>query len=375
MIPLSKPLINFSKERECIDNFVRFHFNNRHYHLAFSARQGLWEIYRNLKREKGRQTVAVSPLTCVEALYPIIENGHEILFVDINPETLNMYESLIPKNIDVVQAIHFGGNPQNMNLIQEKNPSILIEDCAQGFGSSFNNIPVGMFGDYASFSFMKNLYSLGGGLVLSKKTMDPFGDEYKKFNIISTSYRYFKRSFENNCKIKDNFSSLLLKTILKLKPENTSAIIKNASSNMYIINSIEKQIALYNEIKEKRIISAQFLLKKVNNPSFVPQKIIESGTSNYLRLLFVLKNNTTSNVVKYMRKYGIGANHITQNYLNPYQERFDKNEYLKKYIIKSNLENYFNLHDRIISIPISPSLSIDDLNYVARRINKFRSYN
>lgn len=194
MIPLSKPLINHTENRESIENFVRFHFNNRYYHITFSARQGLWEIYRSLKVEKGKQIVAVSPLTCVEALYPIIENGHEILFVDINPETLNMDESLIPKNIDVVQAIHFGGNPQNMNLIIEKKPSILVEDCAQGFGSSFNNIPVGMFGDYASFSFMKNLYSLGGGLVINKTLMPSFSKNFKKFNLISTLYRYFKRS-------------------------------------------------------------------------------------------------------------------------------------------------------------------------------------
>ncbi len=42
---------------------------------------------------KSNLTVAVSPLTCFEAIYPIIENGHDLYLVDINPDTLNMDET------------------------------------------------------------------------------------------------------------------------------------------------------------------------------------------------------------------------------------------------------------------------------------------
>lgn len=370
MIPLNKPMINNSRRKESLDNFIQTQFNNRYYHLTFSARQGLSEIYQKIKLEKGSQTVVVSPLTCVEAIYPIIENGHNIQFVDIDRETLNMDESLIPLNIDIVQAIHFGGNPQNMNLILEKNPSIIVEDCAQGFGSYYLDQQIGMFGDYAAFSFMKNIYSLGGGLVLSKSDLLKYKIFYKKISFLPTLYRYLKRLFENGCNANSNIFYFFLQVILKLKPENTSLVLNNSSNNKLITRSIEKQLVLYSEIIKKRTSVAKFLLKNIQNQNINPQKITGNSSSNYLRLFFILKNRSTKEVIGNLRKFGIGANHLTQNFNNPYQIRFDQNIHLKKFVIRDNLPNYFNLHDSIISIPISPSLKKEDLIYMVNHINK-----
>lgn len=370
MLPLNKPLINYNNDQVDFGKFIEQYFPNRHYHLTFSARQGLSEIYQQIKQEKGRQNVAVSPLTCVEAIYPIIEHGHHVHFVDINPETFNMDETKIPSNMDVVQAIHLGGNPQDMKLISNSNPSIIVEDCAQGFGSLFKEKHVGLFGTYASFSFMKNIYSLGGGLLISNKNLIDYSQYYKKFGSILTYYRYLKRYLEINSSYKNNISNLLLKLILKLKPDNTTPVLNSSSINNTIARSINIQLSNYTSIINTRIVKAEYILNNISTPELIPQKINPNGKSNFLRLFFKTKSMDTKKAIAYLRNYGIGANHLTQNFSTPYQARFDRNNYLKKYINIKKLLNYSFLHDRIISIPISPNLTNKEMDYIIDKINK-----
>ena len=71
----------------------RFEVNGeRDIRLTYSSREGLNVIYRKLYEERGAMRVAVSPLTCFIAIYPIVANGHVPVFVDIDAETLNMDE-------------------------------------------------------------------------------------------------------------------------------------------------------------------------------------------------------------------------------------------------------------------------------------------
>jgi len=362
MIPLNKPYIDKSKQRKDLNRFIKSYYPDRNYFLTISARQGLNEIYSKLNKENGPREVSVSPFVCAEAIYPIIENGHHINFIDINPRTLNMDESLLSNNLDIVQAIHLGGNPQDMNQIKKSNPSILIEDCAQCFGSYYNEIPLGMFGDFSVFSFMKNIYSIGGGLLLSKHSNIEEVLNHKEFDAISTYYRFIKRYLESKSQEKKNISSYILEFILKLKPENTNFKLNNASINKMIIKSIEKQINSFENIIIKRINNAKYLIDNLNSDNIYTQEISSLGKSNYLRVYIVLKNKKSKEVIDLLRRKGIGANHLTQSYLHPHQPRFDSNTYLKKFIRKESLPNYFELHDRVISIPVSPSLTRDNLD-------------
>lgn len=370
MLPLNKPLINFSKNQVDLDEFIVEHFPNRYYHLTFSARQGLSEIYQQIKQEKGPQNVAVSPLTCVEAIYPIIEHGHHVRFVDINPETFNMDEKQIPQNMDIVQAIHLGGNPQDMELIKSTNPKIIVEDCAQGFGSYYKNKPIGLISDFSVFSFMKNVYSLGGGLSISYKEYSFNNSHNQEFSRILTFYRLFKRLLESKSSFKNNLPSLILKYILKLKPENTTPIINNSAINSKIYKSIQTQLSSYQVIIDKRNLNANYLLSNITTEELIPQKINPNGTSNFLRLFFKTKSRNTTEIISFLRSFGIGANHLTQNFINTYQKRFDKNVHLKKYINESSLPCYFDLHDRIVSIPISPALKKNELEYMINILNR-----
>jgi CDP-6-deoxy-D-xylo-4-hexulose-3-dehydrase len=93
---------------------------------------------------------------------PIIQLGFVPIFVDIELETLNLdldqVEQACKKNPDakIITFAHVLGNPPNMNRLMEiieKYNLILLEDCCDALGSTFEGKPLGSFGEMASCSF------------------------------------------------------------------------------------------------------------------------------------------------------------------------------------------------------------------------------
>lgn len=94
-------------------------------------------------------------------LNPTLQVGFEPVFVDIELDTLNLdlthAEELIKQhNIRVITFAHVLGNPPNMDRVMElvnKYDMILLEDCCDALGSTYNGKPLGTFGEMASCSF------------------------------------------------------------------------------------------------------------------------------------------------------------------------------------------------------------------------------
>ena len=94
-------------------------------------------------------------------LNPTLQVGFEPVFVDIELDTLNLdlthAEELIKKHdIRVITFAHVLGNPPNMDRVMElveKYNMILLEDCCDALGSTYDGKPLGTFGEMASCSF------------------------------------------------------------------------------------------------------------------------------------------------------------------------------------------------------------------------------
>jgi CDP-6-deoxy-D-xylo-4-hexulose-3-dehydrase len=94
-------------------------------------------------------------------LNPTLQVGFEPVFVDIELDTLNLdlthAEELIKKyDIRVITFAHVLGNPPNMDRVMElvnKYNMILLEDCCDALGSTYDGKPLGTFGEMASCSF------------------------------------------------------------------------------------------------------------------------------------------------------------------------------------------------------------------------------
>jgi CDP-6-deoxy-D-xylo-4-hexulose-3-dehydrase len=95
-------------------------------------------------------------------LNPTLQVGFTPVFCDIEIESLNLNldqaERLLEADpeIRVITFAHVLGNPPNMDKVMElvkKYNLILLEDCCDALGSTYDNKPLGSFGEMSSCSF------------------------------------------------------------------------------------------------------------------------------------------------------------------------------------------------------------------------------
>lgn len=375
MIPINKPLIfdeivDLPKSTiiaQC-KGIVSHYINKKNIYFTYSARNALNQIYKFLYNMHGSLRVCVSPLTCFEALYPIINNGHIIKFIDINNETLNFDENLLQNDCEVIQVIHLGGNPQKMIYIKEfcdKNNIILIEDCSQAFSSFYGSEMVGNFGDFSVFSLIKTHYTISGRLLVTNYEMNiDYSNEISKSIVF---YKNLKRKIESKMSYKNNIHSLLHRILINStkSKKNKYDICENELS-LSIFKSIFIQLSKTEILSEKRKKNAKFLFELLNskNCNFKFQNIIDNNSfPNYMRI-YLLTNNSI-NVIENMRKKGIMVNMITQDSYNYHNESVSSNSNFIKYYKNAILPNYNDTVTKIISLPSSPNLKINEIHYIA----------
>lgn len=102
---------------------------------------------------------------------------HQLLvpvFVDIDPRTYNappeLIEAAITPRTKAILAVHLTGNPVDLDAyrdIADRHGLVLIEDCAQAWGTKYGDRYVGMIGDLACWSYndYKHLSCGDGGMV------------------------------------------------------------------------------------------------------------------------------------------------------------------------------------------------------------------
>lgn len=94
-------------------------------------------------------------------LNPTLQMGFEPVFLDIELDTLNLdlarAEDLIKQHdIRIITFAHVLGNPPNMDAVMDlvhRYKLILLEDCCDALGSTYDGKPLGSFGEMASCSF------------------------------------------------------------------------------------------------------------------------------------------------------------------------------------------------------------------------------
>ena len=121
-----------------------------------------------------KQEVIVSPLNWVSDISAILHAGLTPIFCDINLSNLAMNEekilSLITPNTGAILLTHilgYNGMTQNLIDICKKKDIVLIEDCCESHGATFNGKKVGSLGDISNFSFYyaHHMTSIEGGMI------------------------------------------------------------------------------------------------------------------------------------------------------------------------------------------------------------------
>ncbi|ASU23347.1 DegT/DnrJ/EryC1/StrS family aminotransferase [Vibrio qinghaiensis] len=121
--------------------------------------------------------VIVPAFTYVASVNTIVQTGAKPVYVDSlestwNIDPVNVIKKITPKT-KAIMAVHLYGLACDMdaldNICSEYN-LLLIEDCAEAFGTYYKGRHVGTFGDVATFSFFgnKTITTGEGGMVVCK---------------------------------------------------------------------------------------------------------------------------------------------------------------------------------------------------------------
>lgn len=126
---------------------------------AISVNSGTSALYLSLLAHGITGEVLVPSFTFVATANAIAEAGATPVFVDIHPETRNMDPSeaskLVTTETEAIVPVHFAGLPCSMGPLMEladRNDLVVIEDCAQALGATYQRQQVGSFGT-GCFSF------------------------------------------------------------------------------------------------------------------------------------------------------------------------------------------------------------------------------
>jgi perosamine synthetase len=394
MIPINRPDIDITD----IVAFIKGHFKGyipntectfseyigtEHAVFTNSCRNALYLTYRALKLEG---EVIVSPLTCSIAIKPIIWSNLKPHFVDIDAYTYNIDTERIKESITnrtcAIQVIHLAGNSCDMKPIMEIAEDynlLLIEDCAQSLGAEYQNKKVGSFGDFSCFSFTKNLYAIGGGMVVTndREIASKIRKVQQNFPMPRISLKYYRLTRNIIEKGRGFFFGDILYDIL-LYIRNKMILNKMEGYNFFESNlsgpsGVEASTALLqigklDNLLRNRIKNALLLdkeLKKIKG--FKNQTITKESKHAFAKYMIETKNNAI-NIIKKLHEKGIDAKHLEYKQGIAFQERFDIDPYYNRFKSIKNCKNYLKIHDHVVSLPISSNMTEKEISIIANEV-------
>lgn len=176
---------------------------------------------RALQFNKGDEVIVPSN-TYIATILSIVENGLQPVLVEPDIATYNINAKLIEQAITpktkAIMVVHLYGKVCEMDAIiaiAKKYNLKLIEDCAQSHGAKFKGQLSGSFGDYAAHSFYptKNLGALGdaGAVTTNDETL---ANKIKVLRNYGSEVKYYNEMVGVNSRLDELQAALLL---VKLK--------------------------------------------------------------------------------------------------------------------------------------------------------------
>ena len=208
-----------------------------------------------VKKLKPGDEVLVPAICWSTSLWPIIQSGLKVKFVDIDIETLNIslldLEKKVSRKTKALMLVHALGNCADMTKLTDickKNNIILIEDTCEALGSTFKNKPLGTFGELSSFSFYysHHITSGEGGMVCTKNS--------KYFEIIKSLRSHgWSRDLTKSKKIANKYKNIDKNWIFINSGFNLRPTDINAAIGIQQLKRIKKILSIrkYNFIKIK----------------------------------------------------------------------------------------------------------------------------
>ena len=286
--------------------------------------------------------VILPSLTFVATANAVIMNGGKPVFVDIDPNTLNIdpekIENHISKKTKAILPVHFGGLSCDLNKINslaKKHNLKIIEDAAHAAGASYKNKKIGSHSMAVCFSFhpIKNLAMPTGGLIsINDKN-------HEKIREFLSARRW--------CGITDR--------------KNTVYDVKEIGNNYYM-NELSAAIGLTQLKKLDKLNSIRKKIAKRYHQEIKLNTKMQYDKNCSYHLYWILVKNRNEFRKKLSRyKIETGTHYKPVHTFSLYKS-------------KAKLKITENVGKSIVTIPCHPNLKESDIDKIIKSINLLGSH-
>ncbi|MGO8822762.1 MAG: DegT/DnrJ/EryC1/StrS family aminotransferase [Desulfomonilaceae bacterium] len=272
--------------------------------------------------------------------------GAAPLLIDVDPRTYLMEADILDEAIQELQStdppkaerlkaiivVHLYGCPADMysiNDVAARHGLFVIEDCAQAHGATINGAMVGTLGHVSAFSFYptKNLGAFGdGGAVVTND--DNLAESVQLLRQYGWKDRYISQRPGYNSRL-DEIQAAILRVKLKYLENDNAKRIEIAGRYSRALESVDLQLP--KEIFGRQHVYHQFVIQTSNRDNF-RNYLAESGIST-------------------------GIHYKIPIHLQPAYS-------VRKLTWPDKLENTESLCDRIVSLPMHPYLTQDQVDRI-----------
>jgi dTDP-4-amino-4,6-dideoxygalactose transaminase len=286
--------------------------------------------------------VITTPFTFIASGNAIVYTGAKPVFADIDLKTYTMdpdsIEDLITENTKAILPVQLYGQSADMdriNEIAEKYGLIVIEDAAQAHGATFKGQKVGSMGDMSCFSFYptKNMTTSEGGIITTDD--EDLAEQARIFRAHGASVRYHHDAIGYNFRMTDISAAIGLARLEKI-----------------------------DEFNNKRIANAAYLnegLKDVDG--IITPYCADDSKHVYHQYTIRVEKGDRDDWVDIINECGVGTgiHYPIPLYNQPIYKLLD---------IDGNCPNAELAADNVISLPVHPSLTEEDLDLVIGAVKK-----
>lgn len=288
----------------------------------------------------------IVPANAYPTVFGVAMSGVTVRLCDVDPKTLLVTNgtilSALRKSTRAIVVVHLYGMPVGMNEILELAKAkklLVIEDCAQAVGATIGDRHVGTFGDAAIFSFYptKNLAALGDGGAVTTDSTD-LADRIKRLRMYGEEKRYQSTEVSNHSRLEE-----VQAAILRVR-----------------LGNLEESLRLRHQVAQRY---RRYLPKDIQIPAVMPTGITHANH------LFVVRSKNRDRLRQRLTNEGIetGIHYPYPLHFLPPFARCRKTKYKP-----GSFPVAEQAAAEILSLPMYPSLSLDDQDEVIEIVSKWK---
>jgi dTDP-4-amino-4,6-dideoxygalactose transaminase len=287
--------------------------------------------------------IITQPNTFIATALGISYNNITPVFIDIDPDTMMIdhtkIEASITSKTKALCIVHLYGCSPNMDAIMEivkKYDLILIEDCAQAHGSLYRGRRLGTFGKISCFSFYpgKNLGCFGDGGAICTSD-DAIYSKVMRLRNLGSERKYYHDIIGRNSRL-----DTIQAAVLRVKLRN-----------------------LDNNNEKRRILANKYLEFLKDAPGIILPTVEPECTPVWHLFVIRVKDGHREKLQQFLKTKGVDT---IIHYPIPVHKQQAYVDY------NSDVYNVCEqLSSEILSLPMYPELTIDEVIYVSQRIKDF----